>query len=232
MTLEVLLARDIVEEYNSSAVPEAIARQIIDLDQRLKRQRVTIAKGNQLASWRKSLKGGGGDWWWHLKPTLLGGDDDTVSLFDWVWTAAAVGLLGLAATFMTTTTQALVQPVNGAVISDAVQNGTLIAQAAALVAGAGGALTKNGQKAIEGVLASLRLPPNWNSRFAFGFSVVIFLGAYSTNVNLPKLGIWYQARGDQFARQGDYLQALREYGQATKFFRKAGPKSGSEFVSW
>ncbi|AFY38365.1 hypothetical protein Lepto7376_2065 [[Leptolyngbya] sp. PCC 7376] len=225
MILEVLLARDIVEEYNSSAVPEAIARQIIDLDQRLKRQRVAIAKGNQLASWRKSLKGGGGEWWWHLKPTLLGGDDDNVSLFDWVWTAAAVGLLGLAATFMTTTTQALVQPVNGAVISDAVQNGTLIAQGAALIAGAGGALTKNGQKAIENVLASLRLPPNWNSRFAFGFSAVIFLGAYGTNVNLPKLGIWYQSRGDQFARQGDYLQALREYRQATKFYRKAAPKA-------
>lgn len=225
MILEVLMARDAVEEYNNTAVPEAIAYQIINLDQRLKQQRVTIANGNQLASWRNSLKGGEGNWWWHLKPTLFGSEDDQLSLFDWVWTAAAVGLLGISATFMTTTTQVFIQEVDGAIMSDAVQNGTLIAQGAALIAGAGGALTKNGQQAIDNVLASLRLPPSWNSRFAFGFSALIFIGAYTTNVNLPKLGVWYQARGDQFAREGDYLQALREYRQATKFFVQPVPKA-------
>ncbi|MEC4893581.1 MAG: tetratricopeptide repeat protein [Oscillatoria sp. PMC 1051.18] len=221
LVLEVLLARDEVEEVDKTSAPEKSVRQIVELDRRLKKQRFVIARGNQLAAWRNSLKGEDANWWWHLKPTLVGGDDEPVSLFDWVWTAAAVGFLGAAAAFMTTTTQTFFQQVEGVPAADALQNGALIAQGAALLAGAGGALTKNGQKTIENVLASLRLPPQWNSRAAFGFSCLVFLGAYSINDNLPKLGKWYQYRGNHLVRQGELLQALENYRQASKFLETA-----------
>ncbi|MEC4989186.1 MAG: tetratricopeptide repeat protein [Oscillatoria sp. PMC 1068.18] len=221
LILEVLLARDEVEQADKTSAPEKAVRQIVELDQRLKKQRFAIARGNQLAAWRSSLNVEESNWWWHLKPTLIGGDDEPVSLFDWVWTAAAVGFLGAAAAFMTTTTQTFFQQVEGVPSADALQNGALIAQGAALLAGAGGALTKNGQKTIENVLASLRLPPQWNSRAAFGFSCIVFLGAYSIHDNLAELGKWYKYRGNHLVRQGELLQALENYRQASKFIETA-----------
>ncbi|MCJ8279283.1 MAG: hypothetical protein MJK14_04940 [Rivularia sp. ALOHA_DT_140] len=72
--LEALLSRDGVEEaiqeaYQEKPVPEKLAREIIALDNKLKKYRLDLNKDNQLKQWKDSLKRQN-RWWWELNPLL------------------------------------------------------------------------------------------------------------------------------------------------------------------
>ncbi len=221
--LEALLARDGVENAVGAAwpnqpVPEKIAKQIIKLDQRLKKYRLALNQDNQLVQWKSSLKRTG--WWWDLKPALLGSEDEPATGRDWVLTGLALLCLGIAGSFVVNTYNIFSKPVTG-VKQDLAQNLATILQVVGLGAAAGGAATKKGQETIEKMIVGLRMPPNLQAPAALGISVGLLGVTGGLNASLPFWGEKYIEHGQKLLSQGELIKARENFLQATKFINSA-----------
>ncbi|MBE9124672.1 MULTISPECIES: tetratricopeptide repeat protein [unclassified Coleofasciculus] len=222
---ELLRTRDRVEKaISNQALPESVCKQLIDLDSRLKEKRLALAKGNQLADWKKSLNPPETHWWWNFKPTFLGAEDEFMSWSDRLWTGGAVLCLGLAAGFVVSTSQTFQTfgTKEGSTGSDTLQNLLVIAQAGGLLSLTVGAATQKGQKALEDILTSIPfIRPNWQAPATFGLSAIALGVAWTINESLPQLGTWYYDRGQQLAQEGQLFQAQDKFLQGKKLIQDA-----------
>jgi tetratricopeptide (TPR) repeat protein len=212
--LELLAARDRVESVRDR-LPKAQIAAIVELDRRLKQQRLTIARGNQLIGWRNTLKPPADRWWWYLNPTLIGSEEEPASLWDWLCTGISIGCLAIAASFTVSTYEVFKS--NQQIGRDLAQHLATIAQAGGLVLVTGGAVTKQGQKIVENILISARIPPRWQGTGTLMISSGLLLISWGIYANLPKWGIDYFNKGENLAQIGQYSQAIAQYRQAQKF---------------
>jgi tetratricopeptide (TPR) repeat protein len=231
-TLKLLKSRDVLEKaiQNQQSMPEVVSKQIVELDQELKQQRLALTRGKKLLNWKKSLNPPSSNWWWNFKPTLFGDDEEPLPLRDRLWIIAAVACIGIAAGFVVNTTQTFQTSTgrdkNGdAVRSDAAQNSLVILQGGGLLALSASTVTKRGQKMVENLIDSIPfIRPNWQAPATFGLSLIALGVAYSINQSLPKFGDWYFFQGQRLEEENQLFQAQEKYLQAKKFFNDADDK--------
>ena len=222
--LEVLLARDQVAQHQceEQLFSETLIK-ITELDQRLKKQRLTILRTKELPVWKSCLNPASENWWWDLKLNLLGSEDEPMTIKDRLWIAGAVMTTVIAAAILLNTGQVfkIFGGDKNAVQADTLQN-TLFGLQGTLVTALGGALTTGkGRRALESVLINTPfVRPNWQAPGLFGVSCLVLGGIGATHYSLPKLGDWYLWRGNNLVEEAQYSQAQAKYLQAKKLFTK------------
>ena len=210
--VEVLVARDAVEKIKQTtecATGNSLA-QLIQLDQRLKDQGEKLAQTAQLTDCRRSIQPPETAWWWFLEPSPP--QDPWFSRFDWCWNLLTVGCLVVAGTFATNTAQAF--STSG---FDLLGTFSTITQGAGLVLVAGGALTDKGQKVVEKIWSSLKIPAWFHAEATFIVAGLLLLASYSLNRNLPQVGNYYYHQGRDAEADDRWLIAKDNYERALKF---------------
>ena len=210
--IEVLVARDAVENLRQTAkatTGKSLA-QLIQLDQRLKAQGETLAQSVQLTDCRRSIQPPESAWWWRLEPAPA--KYPWWSRFDWCWNLLTVGCLVVAGTFATNTAQAF--STSG---FDLLATFSTITQGAGLVLVAGGALTDRGQKVVERIWSSLKIPIWFHAEATFVIAGLLLLASYNINRNLPQVGNYYYQQGQDAEAEDQWLVAKDKYERALKF---------------
>lgn len=206
--LELLVARDAVAEVlgaGASTQTQTLAI-VLQLDERLKKQEVTIATAGKLAEWRKSLHPSESAWWWffqapkHIHPW---------DRWDWLWDGLTATALVLSGSYMLSTLQAF--SVGG--LSVAETFGTLT-QAAGLALVGKGALTSDGKEKVKTSFNKLKIPEHLHSEVMFGLSMLMLLAAYGLHSSLPNISRLYYQQGMESYRQGKLRTAQEKYLQA------------------
>jgi tetratricopeptide (TPR) repeat protein len=210
--IEVLVARDVVEhiKLNSEIVTGKSLADLIQLDRRLKAQAEILAQTAQLADCRRSMQPPDSAWWWFLEPPPP--PEPWLSRFDWFWNLLTVGCLVVAGTFATNTAQAF--STSG---FDLLGTFSTIAQGAGLVLVAGGALTDQGQKAVERIWSSLKIPTRFHAEATFIVAGLLLFTSYSIHRHLPQIGEFYYQQGQAAEAEDQWLVAKDNYERALKF---------------
>jgi hypothetical protein len=223
--LKLLRTRDALEKAikNQSYLPESISKIIVESDNKLKGNRLTIANQNKLLEWKKSLNPSSSNWWWNFKPTLFGNDEEPLPLRDRMWIVGATLCIALATACVINTTQTFqsnpAKNKEKEVRTDTAQNSIVILQGLGLLAAGGTAMTKKGQKMLENLIASIPgLPPNWQAPTTFILSFSALGVTFGINYSLPTFGNWYFAQGKELEYQKQLYEAEQKYLQAKKFF--------------
>lgn len=210
--LEVLVARDTVEALRlsaASATGQSLA-ELVQLDRRLKTQAKAWTPIAQLADCRQTMQPPESSWWWHLEPPPA--PEPWLSRFDWVWNLLTVGCLVITGTFATSTARAF--STSG---FDLLTTFSTIAQGAGLVLVAGGALTDQGQKNVEKIWNSLKIPNHLHAEATFAVAGLLLLTSYNIYRNLPQIGGYYDYQGKTAEADNQWLVAKDKYERALKF---------------
>jgi tetratricopeptide (TPR) repeat protein len=210
--IEVLVARDAIEviRQSSEVVTGKSLAQLIQLDSRLKARAGVLAQTGQLADCRRSMQPPESAWWWFLEPPPP--PEPWLSRFGWFWNLLTVGCLVVAGTFATSTAQAF--STSG---FDLLGTFSTIAQGTGLVLVAGGALTDQGQKAVERIWSSLKVPHRFHAEATFMVAGLLLLASYSIHRNLPQIGEIYHRQGQAAEAEDQWLVARDKYERALKF---------------
>jgi len=232
--LEALLSRDEVEEaiqeaYQEKPVPEKLAREIIALDNKLKKYRLDLNKDNQLRQWKNSLKRQN-RWWWELKPAIVGSEEEPGTRKDWLFNTLAVVCLGFGAAFTIYTTQVFFQKVEGQETqkADLSQNLAAVLQVVGLGAGGAAALTKGGRQSLEKLFTTLRLPPQKQAPTALAIAAGIATITGTVAASLPLWGKNYLNDGEKHIQAAEWLKARNSFIQAKKFISSHEDKAKAE----
>jgi tetratricopeptide (TPR) repeat protein len=219
--LKVLLARDTVEELvaNKTELSKTDILTLIQLDERLRAQGKAIARSVKLAKLREPLNPDEDSaWWWFFTSTK---QIDPWDRFDWVWNILTGAALGLGGSYMFITLQAFA--VGGLGVAEAF--GT-IAQATGLALLGQGALTSDGNKKVQKMLAKLGLPSKFYSEFTCGASILLMLAIYSIHTNLPnilyKKGVEEYDAGHLAKAEERLLQAIQLNPKNSAFYVPLG----------
>jgi tetratricopeptide (TPR) repeat protein len=213
--LKVLRSRDRVQDALSQAaqIEDEHLAKLVELDLELKEQSDSIGHAEHLDQLRQSLQPPESAWWWYLEPSTDSPRSKPLSAkFDWLWNVGTVACLVLATSFMTQTAKAF--STEG---FDFLGTLSTIGQGAGLAFVAGGALTDQGRKAVSRSLSSIKVPPSLHAEATFAASLMLLGTAYSINQNLPLVGSWYFAQGQQHEEQGEWSQAFKAYKRALNF---------------
>ena len=232
--LEALLSRDGVEEaiqeaYQDKPVPEKLAREIIALDNKLKKYRLDLNKDNQLKQWKDSLKRQN-RWWWELKPAIVGSEDEPGTRKDWLFNTLAVVCLGFGAAFTIYTTQVFFQKVEGQETqqADLSQNLAAVLQVVGLGAGGAAALTKGGRQSLEKLFTTLRLPPQKQAPTALAIAAGMTAITGTVAASLPMWGKGDFNDGQNYIQNTQCLIAQDSFVQAKKFISSNEDKAKVE----
>lgn len=232
--LEALLARDGVEEaiqeaYQEKPVPEKLAREIIALDNKLKKYRLDLNKDNQLRQWKDSLKRKN-RWWWELKPAIVGSEEEPGTRKDWLFNTLAIVCLGLGAAFTIYTTQVFFQKVEGQEKqqADLSQNLAAVLQVVGLGAGGAAALTKGGRQSLEKLFTTLRLPPQKQAPTALAIAAGMTAITGTLAASLSVWGKGYINEGQNYIQSTQWLKAQDSFIQAKKFISSNEDKAKVE----
>ncbi len=210
--LELLVARDEVHEFfrQTDDVDKPSIKRLSEadktlevLDGRLRDKGAFIAASVSLKKWRRRFDPPEEAWWWFFSVSASPRDR-----FDWVLKALTVGVLGLSASYMHNIYKAIS-------IGDASITTTFstIAQAGGLALIGGGALSETGQKWIQKILVSLRIPPIFFAEVTFGLSLILLLSVFSANYLLDDL---YFDSGVKSYKAGMLANAATAYKQGKK----------------
>jgi hypothetical protein len=209
--INVLVARDAVEtiRLNSEDTTGKSLADLIQLDLRLKAQAGALAQTAQLADCRRSMQPPESAWWWFLEPSPP--PELWISRFDWFWNLLTVGCLVVAGTYATSTFQAF-----STTGFDLLGTFSTIAQGTGLVL-VGGALTDKGQKVVEKIWSSLKIPTWFHAEATLIIAGLLLLASYSIHRNLPQIGELYERQGQVAEAEDQWSVAKDKYERALKF---------------
>lgn len=206
--LDVLMARDEVHAVLShkTQTSKEILIEVIELDERLKKQAGLITGLAQLSDWRASLHPPAEAWWWFLEPPTHRWDS-----FDWVWSALSV-------TFLTASISLVVDISSRFLtgVPDTLGAFTITTQSVLTLLAAGGALTKAGQEATERILKSLNIPKHFQNEVKCSFALVLLLCLIGFRYSLPKIAVLYKNEGQKEHKAGRLANAQLNYSRAIK----------------
>lgn len=212
--LEVLHARDAVERIlqDTYATSGKTLAQLVELDRRLKQHAGAIATRDGLLECRQSLRPPESAWWWHLEQPQP--QQSGWARFDWAWNILTVIFLVFATANITQTARAF----SAAHGFDFVGSFTTIFQGAGIVTIAGGALTKQGKRGVENVLASLNIRPKWHAELTC-FAALGLLGvSHIVRANLDKVSeYYYLPKAQEYVKNERWLEGEEQYQRALNF---------------
>lgn len=189
---------------------------LVELDSELKRQANILCHVNhteQLNQLRQTLQPPEQAWWWHLEPISdQPPSKPLLARLDWLWNVGTVTCLVIATSFITQTAKAF--STEG---FDFLGTLSTISQGAGLAVIAGGTLTDKGKQALSNILGNLKVPPSFHAEVTFGASLLFLGTTYAMNQNLPLVGNWYFAQGQQHEQKGEWSQAFKSYKRALSF---------------
>jgi len=215
--LAILKARDVVQielQTETNPAQESLV-QLIQLDDRLKQLASNLTQDNQLAQCRQSLQPPETSWWWFLE-NFVDENAETSQLprkesrFNWAWNLLTVVCLVGAGTFATNTAQLL----SAAQGFDLIGTFSTISQGAGLALVAGGTLTEKGQKVVETILTSFKIPHHRHSQATCGAAAVLLGATWWLNGALPQLANFYYNEAKRNQDRGKLSQALTNYQRA------------------
>ena len=218
--LQLLLGRDAVEDLltDKTQLSEEQIINLIELDERLKKQGKAIASSVKLAKFQKVLKPDESAWWWFFQsPKQI----DRWDRFDWLWNVLTAAALGLGGSYMFITLQAFA--VGGLGVAEAF--GT-IAQATGIALLGKGALTSGGNKQVEQLLEKVGIPSKFHSEVTCAGSIALMLAIYGIHTHLPnilyKQGVKEYNAGNLRQAEEKLLQAIQLNPQKSQFYIPLG----------
>lgn len=211
-TLDMLVARDDLYEFmhKQDEADKALVDKLCELDdrletldERLKARGPIIAVTISLDKWRERFNPPEDAWWWFFTPPVPPWDR-----YDWIWNALTAGVLALTASFMYNIYSAI--SVGNASIATTFST---IAQAAGLAIIGGGALSDKGQKKVQKILESLKIPPRFFAEATLILSCILLASVYTANNELDDL---YFDSGVESYKEGMLGAAALAYEQGSK----------------
>ena len=200
---QLLRTRDLVQaELNKGeSLPDSLFLRLIELDQRLQKQKSKIIGLKEYSNWRKSLNPPDSAWWWYFPPNQL------KTRLDWLWN-------GLSLVFLTISVSLIVDAIprflsGGLNIASVVA--VIIPSLVALITS--GALTPIGREARNYLFQKLD-----QSRWSFVSLLLSFVLALSLIVFhqffFDDFAVYFHNQGLDFYEQGQLEQALSNYQKA------------------
>ena len=200
---QVLRARDLVQDNlnKGEPPPNSLLLRLIELDQRLQKQKSKIAGLKEYSNWRKSLNPPDSDWWWYFPPNQL------KTRLDWLWN-------GLSLVFLTISVSLIVDA-----IPRFLSGGLNIASVVAVITPSlvalltSGALTPIGREARHYLFQKLD-QSSWSLvslllSFVLALSLIVFHQFF-----FDDFAVYFHNQGLDFYEQGQLEQALSNYQKA------------------
>ncbi|WP_190592840.1 tetratricopeptide repeat protein [Nostoc sp. FACHB-87] len=207
--LDLLKARDQVYQVltnKKTQISQKILIEIVDLDERLKKQAGLITQIVQLSDWRASLHCQSEAWWWFLEPPTNQWDK-----YDWLWNALSITAITASISLVVDISSRLLIG-----IPDTFGAFTITTQSVLTLLAAGGALTKAGQEAIEKILISLKIPNHFQNEVKCSFALMLLLCLTGFRFLLPQIAVYYKQEGHKEHDAGRLANAQLNYIKAIK----------------
>jgi len=206
--IEVLVARDEVHValIDKTKDPAASLLVLTELDDRLKKQAKPITTTIELADWRASLNPPKEAWWWSLETVF---PVYKKKHFDWIRNAFAV----LFFTF----SFGLIADISARFLSGAPDTwGTLtvFSQVLLTLLATGGALTETGQKTIEQILISIKIPVRFRQEMKLALAIALLFLSFGLHRSLPSIAVKYNNWGEKHQRDGELTSAKFDFERA------------------
>jgi tetratricopeptide (TPR) repeat protein len=209
--LQLLLSRDIIQKIldTNLEISTELILKLSDLDEQLRSQEEPILKAKQLPLWRSILRPSEDNWWW-----FLGTDNNQIiteshswDRFDWIWNLLTILCLTGFVSFASK------------IIPLVFSDGISVFESIGLVGPSGmiAFIISNmqggdGHRKIQNFLHKLGIPVHLQSEIAFSVSLILFLGGYLAQENLPKFYFQkYISEGEKEYKGGHLSEARDKY---------------------
>lgn len=204
--LEILVARDAVQENLSqkNQVSTATLTQILEFDKCLKKHSDLLSLMYKLSELRKTFNPSEDCWWWYLEKLPA-----AKKPYTWL-----IELLSLGFLLGTTSLLTSIHPRFAVGGIDPLEALGMLSQSGLTLLVAGGSLTKTGQKTIEHLLDTFKLPKSYQSEVSCGLSALVFLSSLGLNYSLPDIAQSYYKTGQKSLEKGALKDAQNNIEQA------------------
>lgn len=200
--LAVLTARDVLARALAKDRSGSLESQleIVQLDRELDKQAGSIASAVKLAHWRDSLRPPSKAWWWSLDGHV---PIDPADRFDWLWNALTI--------LCFTASLSLVTVISNRFLSggpDVWGAFATLFQVILTLSAAGGALTKAGQKAVQHIFSSIKVPARFHQEWKLIMSAILLILLVFLWFSLAKIARLYNNVGYGRYEMGELTSAL------------------------